>query len=244
MKKNVVINQARMTSSRLPGKILKKLHDGKTLLHLQIERLKKSKKIDDIIIATTCNREDDVVEELAKSMNVKFFRGSEANVLARYYFASKANPSQYVIRVTSDCPFIDPEILDRSIEKYIESGADYGSNSEFYPNGMNVEIFRSKMLDDAHHNASKAYEREHVTPYFYTHPEKYTAYSITSEVEYPRYRLTVDTPEDFSLIREVYKNVSLITGNDFSLNDICSFLKAHPELVKINQNIVQKKYDD
>ena len=244
MKRIIVIIQARMTSSRLPGKILKYLHDGKSLLQLQIERLKKSKNVEDIVIATTCNLEDDPVAELAISMKVKFFRGSEDNVLERYYLASKENPSLYVVRVTSDCPFIDPEVLDRSIEKYIESGADYGSNSEFYPNGMNVEIFRAEMLDDAYRNVSEAYETEHVTPYFYTHPEKYKVYAITSETEYPRYRLTVDTVDDFRLVLEVYKKLSQIKGIDFSLDDICDLLETEPALVEINQHVLQKKYDD
>ena len=243
MKKIIVINQARMTSTRLPGKVLKTLHDGKALLQLQIERLRQSKLIDDIVIATTTNSQDDLIEGVATQLGVRFFRGSELNVLERYYLASKQNPSEFVIRITSDCPFIDPGIIDESIGQYLTSGADYGSNSEAYPNGMNVEIFRASMIDEAYLNSEKEYEREHVTPYFYTHPEKYRLMQVKSKTIYPRYRLTVDTPEDLKLIQAIYRKV-FEKGNMFNLDDICDVMKTDPSLESINSHIVQKKFNE
>lgn len=233
-----------MTSTRLPGKVLKTVL-GRPLLEIQIERLKRSKKIQNIIIATTINPEDAAIVELCKKLKVDFYRGSEMDVLDRYYQASLLKPTSHVIRVTSDCPLIDPAVLDLTIEQFEKSGADYFSNSEAYPIGMNAEIFSSLMLAEAHTKGLIPYEREHVTPYFYTHPElfKLGQAVVSSARTYPKYRLTVDTPEDFALIKALLEGL-MPTNKNFSIDDICDFLAAHPDLADINSHVRQKKFTE
>lgn len=243
VKEVVIISQARMTSSRLPGKVLMKIDDSISLLELHIMRLKRSKLVKDIIVATTVNQADDEIVLLAKKLGVKYYRGSELNVLERYYGASKVVDAEIFARVTSDCPFIDPEIIDESILQYKSSAADYGSNSEDFPNGMNVELFRRDMLKEAFENATKNYELEHVTPYFYTNKDKFSLMQVRSQRTYPKYRLTVDTSEDLNLVREVLKNLKNVDYY-FTLSQICELLKSKPELIEINKNVRQKLYTD
>lgn len=243
MEKFLVITQARMTSTRLPGKVLMHVGDGVKLLELHLLRLKKSKLIKDIVVATTVNEIDNEIIELCKKMEIKYFRGSELNVLERFHEASKLSDCEYIIRVTSDCPFIDPQVLDESIVQYLESGADYGSNSEDYPNGMNVEIFTKAMLNEAFSCAKENYEREHVTPYFYTNKDKFKLMQVRSVEKYPKYRLTVDTKEDLELIREIYKNLNE-NPIDFNLRDICNVISLKPNLVEINKHIRQKLFNE
>ena len=169
MKYSVII-QARRGSTRLPGKILYSVKD-KTLLEFGIERIKKAKLVNQIIVATTTLDRDDVIEDIAKKCGVEVFRGSEEDVLARYYYAARYNNVQTVIRITSDCPLIDPNIIDLAINEYERTQCDILTNVPnngeklTYPRGMDVEIFSMKLLEDAFFNAEKKYEREHVTPY-------------------------------------------------------------------------------
>ncbi|PIS10723.1 MAG: acylneuraminate cytidylyltransferase [Bdellovibrio sp. CG10_big_fil_rev_8_21_14_0_10_47_8] len=237
-----VINQARMTSTRLPGKVLKPVL-GKPLLEYQIERIRRSRHLHDLVIATTVNAEDQAIVALCERLNVHVFRGSEMDVLGRYYQAHLKYPSTHIIRVTSDCPLHDPQILDHCIEQYLDSGMNYMSNSEAYPNGMNVEIFSAEMLAEANNQGLKPYEREHVTPYFYTHPELFRLGQVRSEQVYPKYRLTVDTPEDFQLIQTLIERLWPVKPN-FDLADICHEFDKDPSLNQINSHIEQKKYNE
>lgn len=237
-----VINQARMTSTRLPGKVLKTVFN-KPLLQYQIERLKRSKHMHNLVIATTTNQTDLPIVELCEKLKVDCFRGSELDVLERYYLAHRQFPSTHVVRITSDCPLHDPLILDRCIEQYLLGKFDYLSNSEAYPNGMNVEIFSSQMLSEAYSKGQKPFEREHVTPYFYTHPELFSIGQVASDKVYPKYRLTVDTPEDFKLI-EILLQRLIPVKPQFTLDDICQEFDKDPELEKINKDIRQKKFDE
>jgi spore coat polysaccharide biosynthesis protein SpsF len=237
--KTGIITQARMTSTRLPGKVLKTVL-GKPLLQHHIERLRRA-KVDEVIVATTTNAADEPVVALCRKLDVPYFRGSELDVLERYAGAVRRRELELVVRVTSDCPMIDPLVVDRVVslraDKY-----DYASNTvtRSYPRGMDTEVFGAEMLFQAAAEAKEPYEREHVTPFFYKRPERFR---IGQDV-YPRdesaHRWTVDTPEDFALIEK------LLTGlipekPDYTLEDALALIAKHPDWSALNAHVEQKK---
>ncbi|MDU6036795.1 MAG: glycosyltransferase family protein [Clostridium butyricum] len=241
--KIVCIMQARYGSSRLPGKILKEIC-GKTILEHDVERLKLVPNIDEIVIATTTEKQDDKIVNEAKKLNVKYFRGSENDVLSRYYLAAKENKADIVIRITSDCPCIDYYILEDMINIFMKeiANVDYMSNilERTYPRGYDIEIFKFSALKKAFLMADKEYEREHVTPYLYNLDNNFKRLSYKNDKDYSRYRVTVDTKEDFEVIKLIYEGLFNKKGY-FLLNDVIDFLEKRPYIVKINENIEQKK---
>ncbi len=237
-----VIIQARMGSTRLPGKVMKYLC-GKTVLAHDIERVRQAERIDEIIIATTTDPADDCIVSEAKKYGATVFRGSEDDVLSRYYFAAKEFGVDTIIRVTSDCPLIDPHVLDDVVRYYLDNSFDIVTNAgndlsqRTYPRGLDVEIFSFHALEDAQLHATKKYQREHVTPYLYENG-RVSYYKNT--VDYSCYRWTLDTDEDWKLIEEIYSR--LYHGeHNFYLNQIVDVMKKNPELYDINKNIEQKK---
>lgn len=237
------IIQARMGSTRLPEKVMKNLK-GKTVLDHVIERVKQSELIDEIIIATTTHERDAVIESEALRCRVKAFRGSEDDVLSRYYYAAKENNLDVVVRITSDCPLIDPTVLDEIIDFYLKNNYEIVSNAgsdlsnRTYPRGLDTEIFSFEVLENAFNNSKEKYQREHVTPFIYEKATKVFYYK--NDIDYSKYRWTLDTDEDFKLITEIYRQ--LYHGkHDFYLNDIVSLFERHPELRDINAHIEQKK---
>ena len=245
--KIAAIIQARISSTRLPGKVLKELpfNSGITCLEQVIRRLKKSKKIDDIVIATTEDKEDNEIVDIAKKEDVKYFRGSKENVLSRYYFAAKKNNIDVVVRITSDCPCIDVDITDLTIDAHINKVADYTSNSltRTYPHGLDVEVFNFNTLEEAYKNATKYYEKEHVTPYIYKNPQKFKINIVKApkELYASDIRITLDTEEDYALLCAVFDY--LYPKNEyFNAYDIVNlFNKEKPWLKLINKKVVQKK---
>lgn len=242
MKVGAVI-QARMGSTRLPEKVMKTIVDKSVLAHC-IDRVKQSELIDEIIIATTIEKQDKKIALEAIKNDVKAFRGSEDDVLSRYYFAAKENDLDVIIRITSDCPLIDPHILDEMIKFYLENDYEVVSNAtadtkyRTYPRGLDTEIFSFALLENAFINAKEKYEREHVTPYIYEISK--SIYYYKNGVDYSKYRWTLDTDEDFLAISKVYEN--LYNGkHDFYLNDIIDLYEKFPELYDINAHIEQKK---
>ncbi len=240
------IIQARTSSTRLPKKVLKPLPANSDVCVLQqvIRRVSKSKLIDEVIIATTVNREDDEIVEVAKKENVNFYRGSLENVLERYYMAALENRLDVVVRITSDCPCADAGIIDKVIQSHIDSGADYTSNSlvEHFPRGIDAEVINFNVLKEAYENASEKYEKEHVTPYIYkTHPEQFNI-NIFKEKSVNRsdIRITLDTPQDYALLATVYDYL-YFKDNYFTLKDILNLFDEKPYLKDINSEIVQKK---
>src|SRR6185437_2526684 len=204
-KKTGIITQARMTSTRLPGKILMKAK-GKSMLEYHLERLAWSNL--PVYIATTTNQTDDVVVEFATKHGIMFSRGSEENVLSRYYECAKKNELDIIIRVTSDCPLIDGNLLGIGYNKYIEidDAHLYLSNSieRTFPRGLDYEIFSFDLLEDAYYNADEEPELEHVTPYIRNNRSgNVTLLNIANEKDYSNFRITLDTPEDFELIRKL-----------------------------------------
>ncbi|OFS19730.1 MULTISPECIES: cytidylyltransferase domain-containing protein [Clostridium] len=241
--KVVCIMQARVGSSRLPGKVLKEIC-GKTVLEHDVNRLKLVNNIDEIVIATTIEKQDEKIVDEAQRLGVKYFRGSESDVLSRYYFAAKENNADIVVRVTSDCPCLDYNILNDMINKYLDEYEDsnYMSNTveRSYPRGYDAEIFSFKALEEAYNNAEKDYEREHVTPYIYDLNNNFKILSYKNSKDYSKYRITLDTKEDFEVIRAIYKNLFNKKGY-FLLNDVIEFLDSNPQIVEINKEIEQKK---
>ena len=235
-----IITQVRMTSTRLPGKVLM-LAGGKSLLAHHIDRLKQTGL--PIIIATTENATDNSVQEFAVQNGLVCFRGSEENVLSRFYYAAIENHLDTIIRVTSDCPFIDPGLILQGIEVYNMKADEnlYVSNchQRTYARGFDFELFSFKSIKDAFENANEQADLEHVTPYIWKNKSgKISLAHIKQERDCSHFRVTVDTPEDFSLIKELIEKYHAETLSCRAIEDI---LLEHPELVKINSHIEQKK---
>ena len=243
--KVVCLVQARVGSTRLPGKILKEIC-GKTILYHEIDRLKKCKEIDEIVVATTDKEDDDKIVNEAKKLSVKYFRGSENDVLSRFYYAAKENNADIIVRVTSDCPCIDFEILDKMLiyfkDKYKEKQIDYLSNTinRTYPRGYDIEIFTFSALEKSYINAKKEYEREHVTPYIYDKTNNFLKLSFENKDDYSEYRVTLDTIEDFIVIKNIFENL-YYKNPYFKLNDVVQYLNNNLHIVDINKHIEQKK---
>lgn len=242
-----VIVQTRMTSTRLPGKVLKDLSEGETVLDVLIERLKLSKLTDIIIIATTPNKKNQAIIDNAESHSVSWFIGDEENVLERYYLAAKKYKLDVIVRITSDCPFNDPRILDEMIEFFLNNEYDYIKNIDEnldYIRGFEIEIFTFEVLERVYALAELKPDKEHVTYYIYTHPEKFKILKYECEIlnRYTDLRLTIDVFEDLQLCREVYKRLKEENkGIDFSISDIIDIIDRNPELKDINKHIQQKK---
>lgn len=237
--KVVAIIQARMSSTRLPGKVLKEVNN-ETLLEHMLKRVKKSTKIDEIIVATTILESDDRIIDLCSKIGMKAYRGSEENVLSRYYETAKANHAEVIVRLTSDCPVIDPVVIDHCIELYQKNKCDYLSNSleRSYPRGMDVEVFSFKALETAYFNAKEMFELEHVTPYIYLNPKLFKLNKVKYSSDNSQYRLTVDTKEDLELVSWVIKSFD---DSNYTLEAILDLLKSNPEKALINAHIEQKK---
>jgi len=235
-----------MGSSRLPGKVMKEIL-GKTVLSHVIERVRQSKNVDDIIIATTTHSIDDQIVEEAWRCGCKFYRGSEGDVLSRYYFAAKEHHVDTIVRITSDCPLIDPHVIDDLIVIYKEGNWDLVTNAgsdlsnRTYPRGLDTEVFPIAVLEDAYYHGTENYQREHVTPYIYEHYSNIFYDKLKDN--YSAHRWTLDTPEDFQLISEIYKHLYKGT-HDFYLQEILGLFGQIPELLQINSHIEQKKISD
>jgi len=247
MSKVLCIVQARMGSTRLPGKVLK-IVEGKSLLEHLIDRLKYAKRINKIVIATTVNRKDDAIVDLCKRIKIDWFRGSEEDVLDRYYQCARKYKAKIIIRVTSDCPVIDPEIIDKMIDCYFKNKdeVDYLSNVipvRTYPLGLDVEIFSFSSLKRAWKEAKKQPDREHVTPYIYMHPKNFKIYNFKDRKNYSKYRWTVDTQEDLNLIKEIYSHLYK-PDRIFLYRDILKLFEENPTLANINKNVKQKEYGE
>ncbi len=241
MTRNVVIIQARMGSTRLPGKIMLPLC-GKTVLEHDINRVSAATRMDDIVVATTTKPADDVVAEEALRLGVKVFRGSEDDVLSRYYLAAKAHDAETIIRITSDCPLYDPQLLDEMIGTFQQSRCDYLSNClvRSYPRGLDTEIFTFAALEKAYNEATEQVQKEHVTPYINQRPELFLIEDYVADTNHADLRWTLDTQEDFDFITAIYN--ALYPANPlFTTNDILQLLEEKPALKTINAHIEQKK---
>ncbi len=244
--KVVIINQARMTSTRLPAKVMKRVL-GKPLLEYQIERLKRVKLADQIVVATTINDTDQPIIDLCDRLSIPNYRGSEDDVLARYHGAAIAHQADIVVRVTSDCPIIDPQVVDQAIQFYMDfyPKYDYVSNclEKTYPHGMDTEVLTFKALDEAFLEGTVQPDREHVTPFIYRQSDRYQLGQVNYCENHCNHRWTVDTSEDFELIKRI---IEALYPNkpEFLLEDCLELLSQNPKWMTINQHIAQKQYGE
>lgn len=241
-----VIVQARVASTRLPGKILRDLPfgGGVTVLEQVIRRLKRSAIISEIIIATTRSKNDAAVVRIAKNERVNYFRGDTQDVLSRYYFAAKENSLDVFVRVTSDCPCVDPVIVDKLIGEHLKKKADYTSVSQkaALPHGLNAEVVSFESLEKAYFQAHKQYDREHVTPYIYNHSDVFSLNFLKAPEKLHRQdiRITLDREEDYALLCAVF---DYLYSKDkyFGAQDIIRLFDKKPWLKLINKDVLQKR---
>ena len=231
-----------MTSSRLPGKVLMPLAGAPTLVWL-IERLRKSKYVDDVVVATTINHPDDAIVELCEAMNCHYHRGSEDDVLLRVLEAAQKYEADIIVEICGDCPLLDWRHVDKLLELFFEGGYDYVSNSlqETFPIGFDVKIFPTVVLDEVNRVSRDIYDHEHVSLYIYNHPEKYKLGNLNAEGKMKRrdLRLVLDTKEDYKLLDTVLGKLSRFNP-DFSAEDVIDLFNREPELAEINKDVRQK----
>ena len=242
--KTVIIVQARMGSTRLPGKILKEVLN-KTLLEYQIERLQRVRLADAIVIATTTKDTDKPIINLCNNLSIACFRCAEQDVLARYYSAANTFRADIIVRITSDCPIIDPQVIDEVIKYYSDHYAqfDFVSNTlqRTYPRGMDTEVFPFRVLSEAFKEAKASPEREHVTPFIRRNPQRYRLGNVTCDRDLSQFRWTVDTPEDFELIRNIITTLYPVNPY-FGLKECLTAMNKHPEWKLINSYVAHKVY--
>lgn len=237
MGKVVATIEARMNSTRLPGKVLKPIC-GKPMLELMVERVRRSTSIDEIVIATAANASCDSIAKMAANMGIHCFRGSEDDVLERVLKAAGSVDADIIVELTGDCPLIDPAVIDEIVHQYHEKGVDYCANvlERSYPAGMDTQVFSRKVLEKTARLTSDPNDREHVSLFIYNNPGIFTLHNVKSEL--PAYmsewRLVVDTAADFQLVSTIFE-VLYPVNPEFSLADIRAFLDNHPKLVAIKQ---------
>jgi len=236
----VAIIQARMGSSRLPGKSMADI-EGRPMLWHVIQRVKRARLVDRVVVATSTEALDDAIENMCRENNVLCYRGREQDVLDRYYGAARAEKAGTVVRITADCPLIDPEVIDRVLRRFQQGDLDYVSNNmvRSYPDGLDTEVCSFSALEKAWHEATRASEREHVTPYLRS--GKFRTANVESEMTalYQHYRWTVDEVEDLGFIRAVYR---AMRGKEvFGMKEVLALLEQHPELEKMNHDIVSNR---
>lgn len=237
MKNLIAIIQARVGSSRLPNKVLLDL-EGQTVLQRVVERVSQSKMINEVIVATTTSEKDIEIVNICSEIGVKVFRGSENDVLDRYYQTAKGADAKHVIRITSDCPLMDPSLIDKVIAFYFEQGVDYVSTAieETFPDGEDIEIFTFKALESAWNLSTLRSDREHVTAFIRSETSKFKIANYKNNEDLSDKRWTLDEPEDYELIKIIYKN---LCGKNpfFGINEILEFLSANPNVEEINKHI-------
>jgi len=231
------IVQARMGSSRLPGKTMKMITKDKRIIDFVVSQLQSSKLIEKIIIAIPDLNEDNLTYQHLVSKNISVFRGSAKNVLDRYYQCAKIESSSIIVRITADCPLIDPVIVDNVIQKFIENKFDYVANTHprTFPYGTETEVFSFNALEKAWMETDDDFDREHVTPYFYNNLDKFTIGNFKQENNQSGYRWTVDYEKDLEFVRFIASNIS---KNPILTDDIIELIEKNPDIIKIN-----KKYN-
>ncbi|MCB0496665.1 MAG: glycosyltransferase family protein [Cyclobacteriaceae bacterium] len=239
----LAITQARIGSTRLPGKVLKKV-DNKTLLEIHIDRILKSIFIDKLVVATTNNKEDESIVEIASKCNVSISRGSEMDVLDRFYKAAEPFKPKWIVRLTSDCPLIDPSLIDEVIKFAIDKGLDYCSNTlvERYPDGQDVEVFKYEALESAWKESKLLSEREHVTPYIkknssFFGKKRFSSDNYPCSENYNNVRLTIDEKEDYEVIKILIKELGL----NASWTEYTNYYVSHKDVSSINSIFIRNQ---
>lgn len=237
----IAVLQARMSSSRLPGKVLLQVC-GKPLLQHQIERVRRCAAIDQLIVATSSDSSDDLIEILGRSIQVPVYRGSREDVLDRFVSASRPYRCELVVRLTGDCPLVDPAIVDRVVQTTIDGGFDYVSSAlhPSFPDGLDAECLRFETLEQAWREAALPSEREHVTSFVYARPGRFRLGEVRNDRDLSSLRWTVDEPRDFVFVSQVYER--LYPGKpDFSMEDVLQLLDNEPALSLLNGGIARNE---
>ena len=240
MSRTIAILQARMGSQRLPGKILRDLC-GEPMMARVVARARRAKTLDEVVVATTTLPGDDAVEKLAAERGWPLYRGSPDDLTDRYYQAARLHRAETVVRITCDCPMIEPEIVDRTVSLFKDSKADYVSNGlppRTFPRGLDTEVFSFAALERAWREDKNPAWREHATPYLYRHPELFKLSGLAHDSDHSNMRWTVDTPEDMAFVTKIYEAF----GHDrFTWMEALSLLEKHPDWLEINREIAQKE---
>ena len=237
--RTIAIVQARMGSTRLPGKVMREVA-GRPMIDLLLERLARATWVDGIVVATSDNPADDALAEHVRALGHACFRGSEKDVLARYYHAAKEARADVVVRITGDCPLVDPALVDEVIALFERAGVDYASNTEppTFPDGLDVEVFRFAALERAYQEAKQPHEREHVTPFLRENPD-FTRANLRNDEDLSTLRWTVDEEADLQVIRSVFEHFAPST--DFSWREVLALQRRHPELFAANRHLVRNE---
>lgn len=241
---NLAIIQARMTSTRLPGKVLLTVL-GRPLLSYQIERVRRAGSIDDVCVATTTNDTDDPVVRYCAESGVDVFRGSEDDVLGRLHACAAERDAGTVVRLTADCPLVDPELIDAVVEElHREPPCDYASNAldRTFPVGLDCEAMTFAALEAADARATDPREREHVTPFIYTHPDEFSVRQVRCDRQLARHRWTVDTEEDFRLVERIISTLYPVDV-EFSWEDVLELVNAHPAWGTANAGVQHRQWN-
>jgi spore coat polysaccharide biosynthesis protein SpsF len=237
--KVAAIIQARMGSTRLPGKVLMDL-GGQTTLCRVVRRLRRAASLHEIAVATTDSHYDEPIMDVCRKMGLTCVTGSEQDVLDRYFQAVDRLEAEVIVRITSDCPLIDPQLVDQVVHQLVEQKAEFASNviSRTYPRGLDTEAFTREALKRAWELSDQPHQREHVTPLFYERPGLFRTVSVSGNRDCSQYRWTLDTPEDLCVIRGIY--TSFKNRDDFGWREAVALMERSPELLRINAQVVQK----
>ncbi len=239
----VSIIEARMTSSRLPGKVLMPLA-GTPALEMQISRIKRANYLDAIVIATTTNTADDAIAALAEKVGVGVFRGSERDVMGRVLAAAQNAHAETVVELTGDCPFTDPRVVDRAVEEFFSGDYDYAANTTIptFPNGFDVQVFTVAALVDATGRTNDPVDRTHVSYYFYMHPDMYRCHNWSARPEErgPELRVTLDEQADYEALDRIARELTNVKPQ-FGAADVVAYLRAHPDVAALNATVRQKE---
>lgn len=228
-----------MGSTRLPGKVLEEL-GGRTVLARVVNRTRRSKLLNEVVVATSVEPGDDRIVEECTRLVVPVFRGDEADVLDRYFHAAQKFDAKVVVRITSDCPLIDPGLIDHVIAAFSDQHPDYATNAldVTYPRGLDVEVFSDDALGRAWKSSREPYQRTHVTPYLWENPALFKIVSLKADRDYSNYRWTLDTAEDLEMIRTIYRHFE--QSDDFDWREILSLMESRPDLAGMNADVRQK----
>jgi spore coat polysaccharide biosynthesis protein SpsF (cytidylyltransferase family) len=235
----LAIIQARIDSTRLPGKVLLPIVDNKGALELMLERVHRARQLQKIVVATTTSPKDDRIVDLCKRLGYECFRGNEVDVLDRYYRAALAFGSpEVIVRLTGDCPLHDPVVIDKFVSCFLDSEVDYVSDADppTFPDGLDTEVFSFSVLEKVWKEARLKSEREHVTSYIRKHADKFKMITVECEKDLSDHRWTLDEKEDYEFIKHIYKNLYK-RKPAFGMEEILGFLARHPELEAINKHI-------
>ncbi len=245
--KTIAVIQARMSSTRLPGKVLK-IAAGRTLLERMVERVQQAGLVNATWVATTVDPSDDELCHFCQEKGIAVYRGSLQDVLDRYYQLAKREGADAVVRLTGDCPLVDPALIDEVITAFQRENADFACNrlpppfKRTYPIGLDIEVCTFEALEKAWREAKEKHEREHVLPYLYEVPGRFKVYQLNYKEDLGALRWTVDTPQDMELIRAIFEKFG--GRNDFSWLDVLELYRREPDMFKVNANIHHKTMYD